>query len=321
MENRAHALVAGIFALVLGLAAAAAVWWLSGGRDDTRDVVLVTTRSVDGLNVQSQVRFRGLRVGKVRDIRIDPADPRRVLVTARIADSTPISTHTRARLGVQGVTGIAYVSLDDDGTGEPLVATADGKPPQVALDSSQMEGLTDAAKEVAVQVRDLVGRVNHVLDQGNLDRLSRTLASLEAASAGLEASARQMPAVMTGIHRALAPENLQRVQAVLANLEHASADAGPLVADMRALVQSMQGTAARVGELTTQLGSGVASDAYPRANALLRDLQGNSRRLGRLLEDLERSPQSIVFGRQKPSPGPGESGFAWPGSGMREDAK
>ncbi|MBI4755423.1 MAG: MCE family protein [Betaproteobacteria bacterium] len=321
MENRAHALVAGVFALALGFATAAAAWWLSGGRDDTRDVVLVTTRSVDGLNVQSQVRFRGLRVGKVRDIRIDPADPRRMLVTARIAATTPISTHTRARLGVQGVTGIAYVTLDDDGTGEPLVATPGDHPPQVALDSSQMEGLTDAAREVAVQVRDLVGRVNRVLDQDNLDRLSRTLSSLEAASAGLESAGRRLPGVIAGVQRVLAPENLRQVQAMLGNLERASADAAPLVADMRSLVQSMQGTAARVGELTTQLGSGVASDAYPRANALLRDLQSNSRRLGRLLEDLERSPQSLVFGRQKPSPGPGESGFAWTGSGAQEEVK
>ena len=37
--------------------------------------------SVSGLNTQAQVRFRGIRAGKVQDIELDPKDPRNILIT------------------------------------------------------------------------------------------------------------------------------------------------------------------------------------------------------------------------------------------------
>lgn len=80
MENRAHALAAGIFVLLLGLCVALAAWWFAGKRESSREILLVTQRNVTGLNPQSQVRFRGIRAGKVVDIALDPQDRRSILV-------------------------------------------------------------------------------------------------------------------------------------------------------------------------------------------------------------------------------------------------
>ena len=115
MENRSHALIAGLFTVLLGLAALAALWWFGDRTENTRDYLVVTSRTVSGLNAQGQVRYRGIRVGKVAEIRLDPNDVRSTLIRITIASDIPITAGTTAQLGYQGVTGIAHVLLDDDG--------------------------------------------------------------------------------------------------------------------------------------------------------------------------------------------------------------
>ena len=79
MENRAHALAAGLFALALGLGLLTALWWFSQDREQTRALVLVARDDIGGLGPQARVRFRGLAIGTVAQIRIDPTDSRNIL--------------------------------------------------------------------------------------------------------------------------------------------------------------------------------------------------------------------------------------------------
>ena len=115
MENRSHAIAAGLFAIFLGVGVVVALWWFSDKREPTRDVLLVSSGSVNGLNPQATVRYRGIVAGKVAAIGLDPANPRELLVTARIRADLPITRGTRARLATQGVTGLAFIALDDAG--------------------------------------------------------------------------------------------------------------------------------------------------------------------------------------------------------------
>jgi phospholipid/cholesterol/gamma-HCH transport system substrate-binding protein len=125
MEKRAYALAAGLFVLVLGAALVAGVLWLN--RDERVGGVpyeVATTRPVSGLKVEAPVRFRGVDVGKVESIRFDPADPGRVVIGITVESSVPITRSTFAQLGFQGVTGLSFVALDDDGAKrEPLAST------------------------------------------------------------------------------------------------------------------------------------------------------------------------------------------------------
>ena len=115
MENRAHALAAGLFTIAFGLLLAVAAYWFSGEHAEEDTYVLVSKFSVSGLSVQGEVRYRGLKVGYIRKIEIDPAARRTILIHVAIKRGTPITTATFARLSYQGVTGLSYVQLDDDG--------------------------------------------------------------------------------------------------------------------------------------------------------------------------------------------------------------
>lgn len=309
MESRAHALAAGLFTLLFAAAAAFAVWWLSGRREATEEYLIVSTRSVTGLNTQAQVRYRGVRAGRVQEIGIDPEDSRKILILIQIAERFPITAETRAQIKQQGVTGLAYVQLEDDGSSrEPLTAPPGGLA-RIPLQPSPMDGLTDTASQVVEQARLLIERLNKVVSEDNVARVDRALADLEQAAASLEGAAKSAPEVLAGARRALSQENVRRLEAILANLDRASADAAPLANDLRSLIASLQSTGRKLEAFGAEAGSEVVGTTLPRLNALLDELTGTSRQLSRVLRDLENAPQSLLFGRAQ-RPGPGEPGFA-----------
>lgn len=312
MESRAHALAAGIFTVLLGLATAFGVWWLSGKRETMREYVLVTQTTVSGLNPQAQVRYRGIRAGKVLDIELDPKDPRNILVVIGVGSDIPITRGTTAELNYQGVTGLAYVHLKDSGANlEPLAGEGD-EPPRIALAPSSMDNLGEAATDVLKQMQRLAARTNTLLSDQNIERAGRTLANVEAASAGLNKSLAEAPHVMAALRRALNDENLKRLGVVLARLETTSGEVAPLAADLRVLVATLQGLGKKLDALSTEAGGEVVHSTLPRVNVLLQELSVNSRQMSRILDQIEESPNMLIFGRAAPRPGPGEAGFAAP---------
>ena len=97
MENRAHALAAGLFAIVLGAGIVFAIWWFSDQRVPMRELVLEAHGDINGLGEQSRVRYRGMAVGSVRAIGIDPADLRTLLVRIAVPADLPIPKQGPAR--------------------------------------------------------------------------------------------------------------------------------------------------------------------------------------------------------------------------------
>src|ERR1700733_2267069 len=115
MEKRAFAIATGLFVLVLGATLGFVVWWFSGETKDQDDYLLITHYSVAGLKVQAPVRYRGIDIGKVLDIRLDPDNPLDIQVKVAVDRGVPITQGTFGTMGYQGVTGLAYVLLEDKG--------------------------------------------------------------------------------------------------------------------------------------------------------------------------------------------------------------
>src|ERR1043165_9374930 len=115
MENRAHAFIVGLVALLLISGVLLTLWWFGGGGEEFRPYELEASKGVTGLNNQAAVRFRGVRVGRVMSIDLDDNDPYKVIVAIRVRKDVPMTYGTVATLGFQGLTGNAFVLLDDTG--------------------------------------------------------------------------------------------------------------------------------------------------------------------------------------------------------------
>ncbi|HQR03027.1 MAG: MCE family protein [Proteobacteria bacterium] len=296
MENRAHAIAAGLFTLLLGLAVAAIAYWLGGRQvNATNEYVLVSKASVSGLNNDAQVRYRGIRAGKVKNIGLDPDDPHNILVRIALDQKMPVTRATTARLFAQGVTGLSYIMLDDDGSNSEPLQGRDGAPPRISLQPSSLDTLAQ-----------IVERVGTLLDEKTLGDLKRMTANLATASEGL----REVPVVLTRLHDALSDENLGHLRQLLTHLERTAGEAAPLTRELRASLATFHALARRLDQLAGEAGGEMTQQTLPRMESLMRDMQQSSRQLNRVLQEIESSPQSLLFGRTPPPPGPGEPGFS-----------
>lgn len=309
MENRAHALVAGIFVLLLGLAAGFALWWFTDQRDELTTYHLVSTGSVTGLNPQAQVRFRGISAGKVNNIRIDPDDPRNIIVSIEVRSDLPITHGTRATLGYQGVTGLAFVQLDDRGD-DPRPLISDGRrPARLALEAGLFEQLSDAALDAVSRFRRVSDDVGSFFDETNVARFRNTLQTLESAATGLDKTLSEAPEVMADLRRMLSEENARHLASALEGLDRLSNRAVPLTEEAQIVLGRLDELLGTLGALARATGDSFLDTSLPQLNNLLAELTDTSARLGRLIDEVDAAPQMLITGRSERKPGPGEDGF------------
>lgn len=322
MENRAHALAAGLFLLLLSAAVGLAIWFLSSDDESGREYLLVTTADVGGLSPQAQVRYRGIRVGKVQEIAINPDNPREIHVRISIPERYPVTAATRAELGYLGVTGLALIEMTDDGSDPTPLSPAEARIP---LRGSQFGGLGGKASDTMDVMKQVLLRLQVLLDDRNLERIGATLNSLQSATAHLDNTLVHLPGVAGDLrdtlHRMqslLSAENLDRTSRILARLETVSGQGEPLVQELRTVLASMQQLSGRLDRLAASTGEQVNDDMLPRLRTLLDEANRDARQLRRVLGELESSPQMLLLGRELPQPGPGEPGFDVPAGGTRK---
>jgi phospholipid/cholesterol/gamma-HCH transport system substrate-binding protein len=312
MENRAHAILAGLFVLLLGIAGAVSLWWFSGAREPMREIELVSQGNVTGLNLQAAVRFRGIDAGRVETITIDPADPRNILVRISLREDLPVTRGTKASLGYQGVTGLAFVQLEDRGTDlRPLLA-GNGDVPRIPLAASFMDELSEVAVSALGQLKTVAGQVEQLFSEDNMARMGQTLARFESAAKGMDETFREAPEMVASVRQLFAPANQRRFAAALDKLEQASGEAAPAIVEFKALLVQLRETSEHIDQAAVAAGNDLLNGSLPHLNTLMKELTVTSKRLTRLIEEVDASPQMLLLGRGAMAPGPGEDGFKDP---------
>lgn len=306
MENRAYALMVGLFVICLGAAAIMAFWWVSGGAQDTTKYLIVSPRSVTGLNPQAAVRYRGVRVGKVIDV--DLQDSREVSILIRIDSDVPVTRGTRARIGTQGLTGQGFIQLDDDGSDPaPPKSIIAGGPRLIPMQPGLMDQATDSAQEIIGRLRKSSERMEQVLSPENVTRIDQTLKNLAASSASLEKALSQTAGLAADMRRFSSPENAERLTATLEQIQTMSKQLSPAVEDFRKALAKVDAAGTRIDRLGGDVQASLTADTLPRVNQLMLELQTNTQQLSRVLDDIERSPQLLLLGKRQQTPGPGET--------------
>ncbi|TSA49224.1 MAG: MCE family protein [Nitrosomonadales bacterium] len=321
MENRAHALIAGLFAILLSMAVVAAYWWLSGASADRRDYYVLSNQPVTGLNPQATVKFRGVNVGQVAAIEFDPANPMSILIRVSVDKTLRMTRGTYAQLKSQGLTGLAYIELDDNGSNPEMLAMNDsGASAPVAripLRASDMDNLIDSGKLLVERSKLLVENSirlveggNRLFDPHNLERIEHTLDNLDQATQELAPLLAAMKQTSERVNGALSDEHQQRLLAVADSAHAALQQAGPMIQDMRRATADFHELSTQLQRTSSEIAANVNGETLPRLNQLSFHLTRDAKRLDTLMQELEQNPQSLIFGKAQPMPGPGEPGFS-----------
>ena len=182
METRANYVLIGAFALAgfLGLL----VFLLVFARielDRQFDYYEVNFTSVGGLSRASEVRFAGLPVGQVVDVRLAPERDGSVLVRLEIAGEVPVRADSEATIEMMGVTGVSYVGISAGSAEAPLLDPSDSIP-QIRAGRSVLQTLTEDAPEILAEALTLVRQVSELFDASNQQKVQNILDNLERSS-------------------------------------------------------------------------------------------------------------------------------------------
>jgi phospholipid/cholesterol/gamma-HCH transport system substrate-binding protein len=319
MENKSHALAAGLFVVLVTALLVSLAVWLTRDTQQLRSYELSGAVNLSGLQPQASVRYQGVPVGKVTGIGLDPQTRGHVLVRIAVDDLAPITTSTFATLGYQGVTGLAFIQLDDsdaaDGATAPGARLGDNS--RIPLKPGLMSKLSDRGERLLGQLDQASQRLNELLSAQNQQTLMTSVANLGQAASEIQQ--------LTGQARTLLPEMAQGTRDSLATLKATSLRVGESADAARTSARAFQrvtermnapggtldqlGQATEVWLATNQALQGVT---LPRLNAAAQDLARSTRQISELATTLNDTPQALLLGAPTHTPGPGEPGFSAP---------
>lgn len=313
MENKSHALAAGLFMLALTAMLISVAAWLTRDTSALTRFELAGLVNVAGLQPQASVRLRGVPVGKVQDIRLDPALPGGVLVQIAVNEHTPLGSNTVASLGYQGVTGLAFIALDDAGSTGTLLAAGS----RIPLKPGLMGRITEQGERILVQLEQTSTRLNQLLSPDNQQTLMTAVRQFGQTAAELQqlsAQARQAwPALaQTGRDTLAAIKITSDKVGSSAQEARASAYAFRLVTER---MYGPNGTLDRMdqgADILVATGSSLRISTLPRVDQAVTEAAQTTRQLGELTQTLSDNPQALLLGKPAAAPGPGEPGFVAP---------
>ena len=321
MENKAHALAAGVFVLFMAVMAASLAMWLTRDNGSYQSYELSSREGVSGLQPQAAVRYKGVAVGKVTHIGFDPDVRGNVLIRIDVEDSTPITPTTFAVLGYQGVTGLAYVLLDDAGEVHTAVARGSSGIARLPLHASPFSKLAEQGPEILAQAQAVMRHLNDVLSDENQQLLTTALAQMGNAAASVNSLSQQLQATVTQrLDPALAalPALALTADKTLKSLQSTGNEVSAMAREMTVSAHRLNAPdgaleQARIGAQTlARAADRLSSNTLPRVERASDATTRMTRQVGRMAEGVSDNPQLFLYGHGQPVPGPGEQGFVVP---------
>ncbi len=318
MENKAHAMAAGAFVLAISaLLALLAVWLL---RDTSqRDMYeMSTSETVSGLQPQAVVRFRGVPVGKVELIGFDNKVKGNVLIRISIDRGAPVTKSVFATVASQGVTGLGFIQLDDNGESAERLVPNDDDPPRIPLKPGGLDKLLKQSEVIFDQVEQASTKLNQMLAEDNQKRLVTALEQVGQAANNVSSLSTTMTSILNaqlGPDKTNIPRLVKNLDAAMVSLQDTSTKAGAAIAEVGITAKRLNekgGPLDKLSEGGTALAAGVetfSAATLPKLGAVADETARTMRQLSRTVNAVDNNPQSLIFGNGTPQPGPGEPGF------------
>lgn len=312
MESEARYVRIGIATLALIALLVAGLTWLGRSNEDKngmRYLAYFQNQSLEGLQINSDVRMQGIKVGKVVDYSIMPGEAHRVRVLLQVDERTPVLEGVKAVVSRHMVTGLAAIDLDNPPEGgAPLLRTPEGERyPVIPEGVPKLTQVANTLEELGASGQEALGRFNSVLSDRNQRALDSTLANLNA---------------VTGELRQALPE----LRDALASAKRAADQIDGLGGDARGVLQSANDHLGKVSEETSATlalarttlvklddeVAGLTGQVKLTADLASQEIQSTAqslRQAGDALQDTGRAlanPARVLYGPNPAGLGPGE---------------
>ena len=285
METRANYVLIGGFALAGFIGLLGLLFWFAQVELDRQFAYYdIDFQSVSGLGDASDVRFAGLPVGRVVDVRLSPENDGRVRVRIEVDASTPVRSNSIATIEAQGVTGVSFVGISAGTPDAELLADAsEAEVPMIRAGRSVLQSLSREAPQILTETLKVVRQLHELIGGENQRRVSNILENIERSSAAFAGTLDDFSAVSSAVSdfaREIVRFNtmldglsadmsgvLKGAQTTLASIDALSGDARATMASSTETLRQTQSAVAAaeryinndLGPVTQQLSSSVAA--------------------------------------------------------------
>ena len=316
MNNKVNYTLIGI-SVLLGLAVmfGFAYWMLKPSSDEeTQKYLIYFDESVLGLNLDAPVKYRGITVGKVIRLRINPKNTEQVEVTVDILKSTPIKENTVAKLTAQGITGLTYINLTQGANdAPPLKAKPGEKYPVIKTVPSFFEHFERSLGDVSAQLSATLYKTQKLLNDENQKQISLLL--------------QRTANVMDKFDRLLDDKTLQHFHSSMRNLDKITAKVDTTIPHIDAFIdkssawedninssfESIKGTYLNMNKTMSNMAVSFSKaqhgfDTMSRnVNNTMLESQNVMIDLQNTLQDFEHNPSNVLYKKTELKTAPGEN--------------
>ncbi len=302
METKANYVLIGAFTILVTLFLLLFALWAAkySSEKDWMQYAVIFEEPVTGLTEGSTVLYNGIAVGTIDSLRLAPNDPRRVLATIRIQARTPVKTDTRAKISTPSLTAPPVIQLTGGSPQAPRLVEVDrNEVPVIKTEASALQNIADTANK-------LVARMDQLLSEENIRRISNSLANIEAMTGAIGGQGEDIRAMIASARR-----SSEQLEKTLATTDKAVSDVDrELVRKLPALIDKLDGTLTKldsaasgvdgiVNENRAAIGS-FANDGLGQLGPTLVELRALVRDLRRISDRFDNGPTQYLLGRDAP---------------------
>jgi phospholipid/cholesterol/gamma-HCH transport system substrate-binding protein len=321
MYSRANYTIVGIFVLLFGIGMVWFAFWLAkyGSYREFDTYKIEMTESVSGLSKDSVVKLHGVDVGRVSAININPKNIENIEILLEIKRGVPIKEDMVAYTQMLGVTGLLSIEIDGGTNRAKTLEPTEEYIPIIPAAPSWMSKATKGIGNLSDKITLLIDQSQKLLTDANIKKLEKILDNIEKATAkGSELEQKIIGSLdeanktavefrnsmnsLTNRFESLSDDISRELKSTTASLSDLKNTASPVLKKLMSTTKNFNRVTLRV-EKTLRRGDYNLKKIF---EPVLVDIEIMGNQINDLVQQIEKSPNDILFKSRKSRRGPGE---------------
>lgn len=312
MENKARYTLVGFFILIFTIAMVVFILWLARydiEEINSKEYRVYTSKSIAGLHENSIVEYKGLNIGTVDKIQINPKNLEQIEVILKITKPELVKIDSFAIVQSQGVTGNKIIEIDGGTNSSKLLELSKEGYAVIPLKKSFFDKITNSADNITVKIESVLTKFEKILNEDNIEHIGEILENLDSSSKNFDTT---MNNVNTLINKQLVStlENLSEmtksidklvkndVSKTIKKIDDVSTNFNQLNSDVQTLINN------DVKSLINELRNSASSTQD--IEKVITQLESTLERVDTTVEEFGQNGGNMIFQTRDIKYGPGE---------------
>lgn len=274
MERGVNFILIGVCFIACLIGLIVFIFWFSG-TDNLGGIPKVykaySKNAIDGIRIDSNIRYKGINVGKVKNINFKDDDFNEIVFEISIRSDLPIKKDSILKVEQSGLLGSNYLKLIQNDKSDEFIKS--GKDAILNIETSSMSQIMQSVPSLTNKIDDLLSNANNILSEENANNIAKILVSIQD-------SANNINKIIQSLQK-----NTDGVESLIQNVDKISKNADEMLNVVNKKIQD--------GEYDFKT---TLTPALLSIEKSMNSLNSFTKEGSTLLNDLKENPYNTIFG-------------------------